>query len=64
MSLEHVEFLFTLPDIVDFYLRVSTSGQEPVTIDWVPSHLRHCVVVRLNGVDSLATGAWVKDLDV
>lgn len=62
MLLEHVELLHH-PDIVHLDRGVARPGEQPVAIDWVPSHLVYRVIVRLKSVD-LGAKSGVPDLDL
>ena len=50
MLLENIELLHH-PDVMHLDRGVTRSGEQPVAIDWVPSHLVNRVIVRLKSVN-------------
>lgn len=53
MLLEYVELLHH-PDVVHLDRRVARPSEQPVAIDWVPSHLVNRIIVRLKSLNLLA----------
>ena len=64
VALKAVELGIALTDVEDFALAIATACQEPVTINWVPSHLVDGRVVSVNLVNTFATLSWVPDFDI
>lgn len=64
MTFEAVKLGIALADVKHFALTVATSGQEPVFVHRVPSHLVDGRIVRVNLVDTLSTLPWVPDLNI
>lgn len=62
VSLEAVELFVALADIKHFYLLILTARQEPIPVDWVPSHLADRVVVGWNRGHTFAALPRVPDL--
>lgn len=64
MALEAIELCVSFTDIEYFELVVSTSGQEPVSIDWVPADNIHLIVVGLDLIHSFALHPGIKHFDI
>lgn len=57
MLLKYLKFLH-FPNIMYFERIVSWTSKQPISIDWIPSHLINCVIVGLECVNFLPT-FWV-----
>ena len=64
MTLKAVEFFVSFANIENFDLLISTTGQEPVAIDRVPSNLVNGSVMSMLFVDVAATLSWIPNLNI
>lgn len=62
MALEAIEFTICLPNVKHLEFAVSTSRQEPISIDWIPPYLVNNIIVCLNLIHLLTTYPWIPHL--
>ena len=64
LALEAIDLGISFPDVEYFDPLVLAACDEPVAIDWVPSHLIDCIVVSRDRVHSFAATSRIPNLDV